>query len=790
MSNILTHPFSFFSSIYAAAGAEVDLLYLQKITVSKSADHFRLISKIRAAKAKPVVDKLKKQLPAVTPSVLIDGMRDGKNIVSHSNLMCIDLDHVKDINMSREGLKNDPYTLALFISPSGEGLKLICKIDGAKHSEYFTSIRHYLNDKYKLRVDEKCSDKVRLMYLSHDPDFFLNPEAQLFPLSTLKQKPPSQDKYTSNTATKLISAIDEIETRQVDITSNHGDWVRIGFVCADLLGDSGREHFHRISQFYPKYSKTETDKQFDYCKKHNGSGVSIGTFFHIAKQHGLKFFRKEGNPGLTASRQNSADTVDENLIFWEVREVKGIMVIQILYTKLNDLLLFLGFRRYDIGLNKIFIRIIENVVEEVPVHKIQDALVDWIDKLPNEIPGGVSREELREKIFKNPAHYFNETRLTLLKRNEEFYFKRDTPETSFVYYLNGFVTVSADGIEFKEYSQLDSLIWKKQILQRNYYLPKAGEPEFTSDPMFGKFLFNLCGKDQDRYEGLLSIIGYLLHQYYDGKRKCLILTDSKISDLPEGRTGKTLLAKALGYIRCYSEVDGKSFDPENRFKWQDLELDTEIICLNDVKAKFNIDALFTAITETVKIEKKNKPPFYISAKLVITSNRTIVTEGASRKDRIIEFDVSDHYHIEYSPEDEFGCWFFKDWDQNEWQKFDTLMMGAILKYLQKGMTKPASVNLERRKLLEQVNSDFVEFMDEGIEAGVIPVNEELTKKKLHTSFLTEYPDYVNDPCLSKMRWFTKYLRIYSKYSPLIEEINPVRDERKSGAEYFITLRKQ
>lgn len=786
MYNILKNSFSYFPSIFKNAGKSIDLYDLQKLTVSKSSEHFKLISKIRSSDKKEVISQLKKQLPAVSISVVISGRRNLKNILRYSNLLGIDIDHVQDLNSMREQLEKDPYVLVSFLSPSGKGLKLIFGIDGTKHLQYFRAIADYLFSEYHIQIDEQCSDVTRLMYLSHDPDFYINPNADIFALSVVEKVAPQKITYTNDAIADFISVVDEIELKQIDITANHGDWLRIGFVCADLFAENGREYFQRISQYYPGYKVAETDRQFEYCKNHKGSGISIRTFFHIAKQHGICISsksQKETSANVSLSKGN----LDSKFIFWEVEEVNGNLVIQILYTKLNELLLHLGFRRFDLSLNKIFVRIVKNVVEEVPVHKIQDSLVQWINELPNELPGGINRGELLEKIYKNPAHYFNANRLTLLKKEEKFHFKKDTHDCAFLFYTNGFVMVNAIEIKFLSYAELDGLIWRKQILQRNFFFKPIAD-EFESRGMFSQFLFNLCGHEKERYEGLLTITGYLLHQYYEGKRKCLILTDTRISDLPEGRTGKTLLAKAVGQVKCYSEVDGKSFDPENRFKWQEVEIDTEIICLNDVKAKFNIDELFTAITEGVKVEKKNKDPLYISAKLIITSNRVVITEGASRKDRCIEFEVSNYYSKDYSPEDEFKCWFFSDWDEAEWQMFDNLMVFALQKYLQNGLRIPEQINLDRRKLLEQTNADFVEFMDELFVSKQISPGKELEKRKLLEQFLQDYPDYVEHRIFGKMRGFTNAMRIYSKYSSNVVEVIPERDERKSGSIYYITFR--
>ncbi len=52
-----------------------------------------------------------------------------------------------------------------------------------------------------------------------------------------------------------------IEGTAADIAPNYADWRDLGFALADALGEIGRNYFHRLSRFYPKYNQAETDKQ-------------------------------------------------------------------------------------------------------------------------------------------------------------------------------------------------------------------------------------------------------------------------------------------------------------------------------------------------------------------------------------------------------------------------------------------------------------------------------------------------------------------------------------------------
>lgn len=93
-----------------------------------------------------------------------------------------------------------------------------------------------------------------------------------------------------------------IESTSVDIAPNYADWRDLGFALAEELGESGRAYYHRLSRFYQDYNSTEADKQFDACLKAHGNGVSIKTFYHLAKAAGVNV----GIQKVSTKSQNTA----------------------------------------------------------------------------------------------------------------------------------------------------------------------------------------------------------------------------------------------------------------------------------------------------------------------------------------------------------------------------------------------------------------------------------------------------------------------------------------------------
>lgn len=105
--------------------------------------------------------------------------RNDKSLITHSELMCIDFDHVQNIDTLRQTLLADEYfdTQLLFVSPSGDGLKWIIEIDTRKapHGEYFASVANYILQTYSVEVDKSGKDISRACFLPFDPNAFINP---------------------------------------------------------------------------------------------------------------------------------------------------------------------------------------------------------------------------------------------------------------------------------------------------------------------------------------------------------------------------------------------------------------------------------------------------------------------------------------------------------------------------------------------------------------------------------------------------------------------------------------
>lgn len=270
---------------------------------------YKLSTKRYRVASSQVKEKLKsEEFDYVTFSGVFERRSDA-NLIKHSGLLALDFDNLVDVESVKSKLINDPniVTGLLFRSPSGNGIKWVIPIDldHASHKEWFIAVSRYVKAKYQVEIDQSGKDVSRACFLCHDPDAYLNPIFENDPEMLVSQTLNLQEwldtgildnngvitgqiqMHTKDYDKELYDQVDQeiskLEGNGVDITQRYSVWRDLGFSFVDGFGEDGRRFYHRISRFYPEYSIDDCNEQYDKCLTSGKSGITIGTFFHYAK---------------------------------------------------------------------------------------------------------------------------------------------------------------------------------------------------------------------------------------------------------------------------------------------------------------------------------------------------------------------------------------------------------------------------------------------------------------------------------------------------------------------------
>lgn len=745
-----------------------------------------LVKKIRAEKRKPERNELKKLLPAICFSGTFTKRTDS-SLIDHSGLICLDFDGYskqKELLQDKENLSKNKYVYSVFISPSGNGLKVLVKIpsDVDNHINYFNSLEKHFNSPY---FDKTSKNVSRVCYESYDPLIYVNENSSVWDIIeeseyTEVSKYKDQPTIPITDENKIVEILIKWWTKKypmVEGQRNHNV-----YILAMAFNDFGVNKSlagYVLNQYATEdFSIREIQRTIDSAYQNTSN---FGTKYYEdeerVNQIKAKLRRGVSKKEIRIQLQDShldTDTIEAVLAkveeenakqtFWNKNEKGVIKIVHILFKQfLEDS----GFYKYcpEGGKNYVFVKVTNNLIDHTSEKEIKDFVLNHLLELD---------DIAVYNYFADNTRFFKEEFLSMLS-TIDIYFIEDTKDSAYLYYKNCAVHITKTEIKPIDYLDLGGYVWKDHVIDRNFIMCNV-----TDGCSYRKFISNICGGDEGRVESMESTIGFLLHGYKNlSYCPAVILNDEVISDNPEGGTGKGLFMNALSKMKKVVTIDGKSFTFERSFAYQLVSADTQILVFDDVKKHFDFERLFSVVTEGLTLEKKNKDaikiPFSKSPKIAITTNYAIKGSGNSFARRKWELELHQYYSKAFTPLDEFGKLMFGDWNDDDWCEFDNYMIRCLSRYLHTGLVRSKFVNLKIRQLSAETSHDFIEWcglVDGQPKNSSLEVGQRLYKNDLYNDFVNEYPDYgpKSKMTISRTRFY-KWLIAYGlfKYGIAPEE---------------------
>ena len=751
-----------------------------------------LVKRIRLEKSKPERQELKKGLPAICFSGTFNKRTD-VSIIQHSGLICLDFDGYtkqKELLHDKENLSKNKYVFSVFISPSGNGLKVLVKIpaDAENHTMYFNSLEKYFNSAY---FDKTSKNLSRVCYESYDPLIAINENSSIW--DVIEEPEYTEVSRTRDKAT--IPITDENKIVEILVKwwekkypMQEGQRNQNAYVLAMAFNDFGINKSlasYVLNQFATSsFTLAEIATTIDSAYRNT---TNFGTKYYEDEEriNTIKAKLRRGASRKEIKYQLQESNLDEDVIdsvlakieeenskmtFWTKND-KGI--IKIIHVLFKEFLEDNGFYKFcpEGGKNYVFVKVTNNLIDHTSEKEIKDFVLSYLLELDD-----VSIYN----YFADNTRFFKEEFLSLLS-TIEIYFIADTKDSSYLYYKNCAVKITKDAITTIDYLDLGGYVWKDHVIDRMFNVGKV-----TESCDFKKFLFNVNGSDESRIKSMESTLGFLMHGYKNlSFCPAVILNDEVISDNPEGGTGKGLLMSALSKMKKVVTIDGKSFTFERSFAYQLVSADTQILVFDDVKKHFDFERLFSVVTEGLTLEKKNKDaikiPFAKSPKIAITTNYAIKGSGNSFARRKWELELHQYYNKNFTPQDEFGKLLFGDWNDDDWSQFDNYMINCLKSYLVTGLVKTKSINSNVRDLSQATSHEFIEWVglvDNDDKTATIPTNVRLYKNELFNSFIEDYPFYGGKGKEGLSR--TKFYRWINSYAKFRSELTYDEDRDHIG----------
>lgn len=311
MANWIDKEVSFFNSLKDVEkptnGKIGTILFSPKL----AREHAPLIERIRHTADKAARTEFKKQLPTFTPSGTFS-KRCADGLIQHSHLLQFDIDPDQNPWLTYENaphLRDQIFNLAevayCALSASGTGVWGIVPITHPeRHKDHFRALQAHFK-KWGIVLDNACSNVDRLRFYSYDPNARFRDAPQ--PFTLLSPEPTARETYAAPKGdhgqrqgggdwAKVESIVLQVEATRYDFAPDHESWFSVGCALANAFGEAGRDFYHRVCQFSPKYTNRKTDTQFDACLRKD-KGYNLATFFHFAKQSGFDWKTTGGTIG-------------------------------------------------------------------------------------------------------------------------------------------------------------------------------------------------------------------------------------------------------------------------------------------------------------------------------------------------------------------------------------------------------------------------------------------------------------------------------------------------------------
>lgn len=208
------------------------------------------------------------------------------------------------------------------------------------------------------------------------------------------------------------------------------------------------------------------------------------------------------------------------------------------------------------------------------------------------------------------------------------------------------------------YLNSSRLYWREE-LQTRWDNDPEGAKAYRAANRFtvqGSALFEHERQEQiDTYVAKVFGTGYMLYRRKVASRSvALMFLDNKIDEEGRcnGRSGKSFISNFI--TQCGRKVvrfDGR--DVKNlfgSFQWERVTRDTDICYFDDCGKDFKLTSLYSQITGTMTINRKNKESFELTAsetpKFMLSSNYVMPDFSPSTMERILPEIQSDYYHGE------------------------------------------------------------------------------------------------------------------------------------------------
>lgn len=281
---------SVFKNVTDTTPAE-EIPILQALYQINNGTHSHLIEPLRKLLADgntEAYSEAKKKLPSFTPCGVFEGTRKAEHIKTYSGFVILDIDKLpaEQVQQVKEKVMAAPFTFSVFISPSGNGLKILCRVNSKaeEHTQAFNQLKTLYEKETQVEIDKSGKDISRLCFFSLDSKIYINEQARVYMLTHETTLPLKQSQHSTFTTAPVGADVFE---KCVQLTEN-----KVHFV------EGSRNNFvHLLANNCNRNGISEADAVAEIKSRYNYNEIEVNAAIRSAYQnnqheHG-KFSPKE-----------------------------------------------------------------------------------------------------------------------------------------------------------------------------------------------------------------------------------------------------------------------------------------------------------------------------------------------------------------------------------------------------------------------------------------------------------------------------------------------------------------
>jgi hypothetical protein len=370
--------------------------------------------------------------PALTFGGTFGGTGKSEELLEMSGLIVLDFDHLERLEEVRQKLENDISTHLLFVSPSGDGLKVIIKHnlrDVSKWQYLYQELEEYYFQKYDLSTDKTGKDISRMCYIPFIEKLYRKDDCQIWNYSGKFEKQAEALKNYSengNGTCNKTEVTDELyrecfymsvflKNKNINLAESYDEWVSYGFsLCT--FGEEGREIYNNVCSVSDKYDEdVNNDKYTDLLDNFNGDRSGINKYLVKAKEAIANHVNQELKNEITLPPDELYDKLPTMLIapLMKYHNVTKFMALIACIGNVSGILpslKFVNYGTYEYQANLYAWIVAQQASGKDVVNKMQKIFSTIESKMKKEYDFHYAKYKEREEEAKLSGTTFNETK--------------------------------------------------------------------------------------------------------------------------------------------------------------------------------------------------------------------------------------------------------------------------------------------------------------------------------------------------------------------------------------------